>query len=67
MVNEKSTIKDLELEDKNAKHYVDRLTKAHYGVSVPELFNMLTQENKIIVLREIDKLFSQQELEGETK
>ncbi len=40
MVNEKSTLKELEQQAKNTKLYVDRLVKANTGLTLEEILRL---------------------------
>ena len=41
MVNEKSTLKELEQQAKNTKLYVDRLVKANTGLTLEEILRLV--------------------------
>lgn len=46
MVNEKSTLKELEQQAKNTKLYVDRLVKANTGLTLEEILRLGLREER---------------------
>ena len=45
-MNEKNTIKDLENQARNTKNLVDRINRAHYGMTVDEIIKMIGGGNE---------------------
>lgn len=45
-MTEKNTIKELEAQANNTRLLVERLTKAHYGITVPEIIKSIGGENR---------------------
>ena len=45
-MNEKNTIKDLENQAANTKHYMDKLNKAYYGMTWDEYIRLLGTQSK---------------------
>lgn len=57
-MTEKDSIKDLTAASRNAKHLVDQVDAAHYGVNVPQLINTVQKLSEVMVKileREADK------------
>ena len=45
-MNDKNTIKDLENQARNTKNLVDRINRAHYGMTVDEIIKMIGGGNE---------------------
>lgn len=45
-MNEKNTIKDLENQVRNTKNLVDRINRAHYGMTVDEIIKAMGGGNE---------------------
>lgn len=46
MVNEKSTLRELEEQARNTKRYVDRLVKANTGLTLEEILRLGLREDR---------------------